>query len=69
MMKLYLLLLLPVVSFSCMERNKTEEILQAKNKTIDSLKAELKDCTAQAKIMAEVLEKERIELQNNKATK
>lgn len=69
MMKIYLLLLLSLVCFSCTERNKTAEILKAKNKTIDSLKAELKDCTAQAKIMAEVLEKERIELQNNKATK
>ena len=67
-MKIYLLLLLLVVSFSCQERNKTDEVLQAKNKTIDSLKAKLEDCTAQAKIMAEVLEEERVQLQNKKAT-
>lgn len=59
-MKNYLLLLL-VIMFSCKE-NKT---LVAKNKTIDSLKSELLDCKAQAKIMVDILEKERIEQQIN----
>lgn len=45
------------------------EMVNKKDKTIDSLKAELMDCKGQAKIMADILEKERIELQNKKMVK
>lgn len=68
MMKNYVLLLFLVVSFSCNKHNQPDKILQDKNKTIDSLKTELEDCKGQAKIMADILEKERIELQNKKTT-
>ncbi len=67
-MKNYVLLLLLMISFSCKKHNQPDKTLLDKNKTIDSLKAELKDCKSQAQIMADILEKERIELQNNKAT-
>ncbi len=68
MMKNYVLPLLLVISFSCKKHNQPDKTLLDKNKTIDSLKAELEDCKGQAQIMADILEKERIELQNKKAT-
>lgn len=49
-----------ILTFSCSSKNETKLIIAAKNKTIDSLKVELIDCKLQAKIMAEVLEEERI---------
>ncbi|WP_241330070.1 hypothetical protein [Chryseobacterium arthrosphaerae] len=49
-----------VLTFSCSSKNETRLIIVAKNKTIDSLKAELIDCKLQAQIMAEVLEEDRI---------
>lgn len=41
-------------------------ICSKKDKTIDSLKSELLDCQAQAKIMADILDQERIKLQNTR---
>ena len=61
-MKNYLLVILTVL-FSCRE----SETIGAKNKTIDSLKSKLESCTAQAKIMADIFEKERIEQQTKKS--
>ena len=57
-MKKYVVLLSAFI-ISCND-NSDKTIIKAKNKTIDSLKTELKDCKAQAKIMAEVLEQDRI---------
>lgn len=54
---------------ACSTSNTTDEQIKMKDKMIDSLDFELKDCKAQAKIMADILEQERIELQNKKATK
>jgi hypothetical protein len=61
MMKNYLLIILTFLC-SCKE----SKTIEAKNKTIDSLKSKLESCTAQAKIMADIFEKERIEQQNQK---
>ncbi|AZB28697.1 hypothetical protein [Chryseobacterium balustinum] len=58
-MKKYIILL-SVLLLSCND-NSDKTIIKAKNKTIDSLKTELEDCKTQAKIMANVLEQERIE--------
>lgn len=63
-MKNYVLLLL-VITFSCTAPN--DKQLEAKDATIDSLSAKLEDCKAQAKIMADILEEERIEIQRKKA--
>ncbi|WP_185226269.1 hypothetical protein [Chryseobacterium indologenes] len=48
------------LTVSCSSKNETKLIIAAKNKTIDSLKVELIDCKLQGKIMAEVLEEDRI---------
>lgn len=62
MMKI--LLLIPILGFgiSCAKPKQDNTVLRNKEKLIDSLKTELKDCQSQAHIMAEVLEEERIEL-------
>lgn len=57
-MKYFLFCLTLIVS--CSSKNETKLIIAAKNKTIDSLKVELIDCKLQGKIMAEVLEEDRI---------
>lgn len=62
-MKKYIILL-SVFLINCND-NSDKSIIKAKNKTIDSLKTELDDCKAQAKIMAEVLEQERIKENNS----
>lgn len=53
------------ITLSCSSKNETKLIIAAKNKTIDSLKVELNDCKLQAQIMADILEKERIENKEN----
>lgn len=67
-MKNNFLIILFLLLISCSKSVSTNDIamVNKKNKTIDSLKAELIDCEGQAKIMADILEKERIELQNKK---
>ncbi|GAA0882805.1 hypothetical protein GCM10009120_14020 [Sphingobacterium siyangense subsp. cladoniae] len=60
-------LVLTVIT-SC-SKNATASELKAKNKTIDSLKIELRDCKSQAQIMAEVMEFERLDEQKKNATK
>lgn len=62
-MKKYIILL-SVLLISCND-NSDKTVIKAKNKTIDSLKATLEDCKGQAKIMAEVLEQERIKENNS----
>ncbi|MPS72601.1 MAG: hypothetical protein E2590_05540 [Chryseobacterium sp.] len=59
-MKKNLFLLMTAFLMSCNDHCKnTAQLVEAKNKTIDSLKAQLEDCKAQAKIMAEVLENDK----------
>lgn len=60
------LALILLLCLSCSKQGVAKE-LQAKNKTIDSLQNELRDCKSQAQIMADVLENERIEQQIKKA--
>ncbi|MBD3906451.1 hypothetical protein NAL32_17405 [Chryseobacterium sp. Ch-15] len=57
--------LLMAICLSCSKKS-TAADLQVKNKIIDSLRDELRDCRSQAQIMADVLEKERIEEQKKK---
>lgn len=60
-------IIIPLLLFSCSKSVSNNEIARVnqKDRTIDSLKAELTDCKGQAEIMADILEKERIELLNN----
>lgn len=58
-MKYFLICL--TLTVSCSSKNEAKLTIAAKNKTIDSLKAELNDCKLQAQIMAEVLEEEGME--------
>lgn len=62
-----ILLLIPIlgIGISC-AKPKQDTVLQNKDKLIDSLKTELKDCQGQAHIMADVLEEERLELEKKK---
>lgn len=64
-MKRYFIII-PLLLTNCSKSLTNDEIkiIDKRDKTIDSLKTELMDCRGQAKIMAEILEKERIELQN-----
>lgn len=63
-------IIIPLLLISCSKSVTNNEIalVDKKDKTIDSLKAELTDCKGQAEIMADILENERIELQNKKTT-
>lgn len=44
-------------------------MVDKKDKSLDSLKAELRNCKRQAEIMADILENEKIELHNKKLLK
>ncbi|BEV05017.1 hypothetical protein [Chryseobacterium gambrini] len=67
-MKSFFILITSLLFIGCSTSTTTDELVKKKDKIIDSLDVELRDCKAQAKIMADILEKERIELQNKKAT-
>lgn len=67
MKKIIPLAMLLSVILSCKDKKLVED-LKAKNNTIDSLRFVLDDCKAQAQIMADVMEQERIKKAMEKAT-
>lgn len=68
-MKIILPTAILITFICCSEQKPGDNVLKAKNKTIDSLKTALTDCKAQAHIMADILEEERIELEKKKTDK
>ncbi|WP_147430442.1 hypothetical protein [Sphingobacterium puteale] len=67
MKTIILLEMLLSVMLSCKDKKLVKD-LKAKNNFIDSLRFILDDCKAQAHIMADIMEQERIEAAMKKAT-
>ncbi|KFF28169.1 hypothetical protein [Chryseobacterium vrystaatense] len=68
-MKKFLISIILLLLVGCSKSDTSFKVIDKKDITIDSLKAELMDCKLQAKIMADILEKERIEIQNKNIDK